>query len=228
MTKIPEEHKAARELYDAFVTLGRERAQLQDGSKRPRRRRSGRRLVLILTIAILAPAAAAGAYVLLGSPALVPDEPQLPPDVRRAPADRALAAARAADPAGGLPWAMRLYPSADGGRCALIGELKGGALGVFRQGRFHTFAPDAPGACAPSGQRRLIAAQGSGIAPNHRSVLFGFVDRSVTSIRIVDGGRETPVPIAPDGSYIVVTARTFTGTLVLKTDRGDVRRRLTR
>lgn len=226
MTKIPQDHRAARELYDAFVQLGRERAEESPAARRPRRR-NRRRALLVLVLAVLVPAAAAGAaHLLLDGGSAVPHEPKLPPDVRRAPADRALAAATATDPDRALPWGLRLYASAAGGRCALVGRVRTGALGVVRDGRFRAFTPDAPGMCAQPGQRTLVATQASGTGPARRSVLFGFVDRSVTEVRIVDGNRSKTVTIAPDGSYIFVSAAPFSGTLVLASKDGETRRDL--
>ena len=227
MTKIPDEHSAARELYDAFVAAGRERSgQPALPAEADRSRWRTRRVLIAVPVVLLTLVTGAGAArILLDDGPAVPGEPKVSPNVRREPADAALAAVRAADPYGGLPWGERLYSSATGGRCALIGRVRDGTLGVVRDGRFSALAPDAPGACGRAGARRLIARQESADA-NPRSVLFGFVDRSVRSIDIVAGAQRTRVPIAPDGSYLVVTKTTVKGTLLLATSSGEIRRNL--
>lgn len=227
MSKIPEDHNAARELYDAFVAAGRERSgqsPLPAEADKPRWRT--RRVLIAVPVALLTLVTGAGAArILLDDGPAVPGEPKVSPDVRREPADAALAAVRTADPYGGLPWGERLYSSTTGGRCALVGRVKDGTLGVLRDGRFSALAPDAPGACGRAGARTLIARQESADA-SPRSILFGFVDRSVRSVEIVAGAQRRNVPIAPDGSYLVVTTRRVKGTLVLLTSSGEIRRNL--
>lgn len=213
MSRIPEHHRAARELEETFARLGRERA----GRRAPGGRRA-QRAVMIALAALLLSAAVAGAVRLLtddGPP--VPGERQLPNDIKRAPADRSLALARADDPHGSLSWGLRSYASSSGGRCLVAGRLKDGRLGVLRDGRFRPFASDAPGVCSPRDAHSLVANQ---VYPgtDPRTALFGFVDRTITSARVQSGGRSTPVPIATDGTFLVVWTGTRppAGTLILK------------
>jgi hypothetical protein len=227
MTKIPEEHRAARELYEAFRALGQERG---DNTTPPLRAqsRSGRvsRVFVAVPVAVLTLVAAAGAARVLfdDGPALRGDR-GAPHETRRAEKDTALAAVRAADPDGGLKWGLRLYTSATGGRCAIVGRVKGRSIGVLRDGHFLPVAADAPGTCGAAGSHMLIARRENAERPV-RSVLYGFVDRSVKAISVTDGSRRRAVTVASDGSFLVVTDRRLKGRLVITTDGRTIRRHL--
>lgn len=223
--KIPEDHRASHDLYDSFVALGREQP------KRPARaaisrRRLVRGLVLIPAMTLLAVATAAAAVGLLSDDGPPVRGEQLAADRQRSPQDTQLADTRAKDPDGTLPWGVRLYSSAGGGRCALAGRVKGGTLGVLRGERFSRFTSNAPGSCARPREHILIADQRSGTGSAHRSVLFGYADRTVQAIRITDGPRDVTVPIAADGSFIAVFASPLSGTLDITTTTGKIRRPL--
>jgi hypothetical protein len=228
MTKIPDDHTAARELYDAFVALGQAQSEQQAPATPPRRALwRSRRLLVLAPIAVLALATAAGAarVILDDGPAIHGDR-GAPPEISRAPHDTALATDRAADPAGGLPWGERLYSSANGGRCAFVGHVKDGALGVLRDGRFSALAPDAPGVCGRPGAHMLVATQ-TLFESSRRSVLFGFVDRSVRDMYVDAGGRRIDIPIATDGSYLLVSKNRIRGTLAIVTSARTIRRDIT-
>jgi hypothetical protein len=101
--------------------------------QRRRRRRAG---AVLLGLLILA----GGGVVLFGGgggPAVPTVHGPLPAGI----------AARAADPAGGLAWGLRVV-RASGWTCVQLGRLRGGSLGVLGRdgsfgddGRFHPFAP---------------------------------------------------------------------------------------
>lgn len=228
MTRIPEEHRAARDLYDSFVALGEERGREDSPRARAAMRRWRLpRIFSVVPVALLTLVAAAAA----GGVLFDDDEPVLrgdggaPAETRRAPNDAALAAARAVDPAGGLAWGLRLYPNATGGRCAVVGRVEGRSLGVVRRGRFVRLAADAPGACGVPGAPMLIARRDSPQAPS-RSVLYGFVDRSVDKMTLVNRTQRRSVPVASDGSFLVVSERRLVGRLLIETDRRTIERRL--
>ena len=228
MTKIPEEHRAARDLYDSFAALGEEEAARRASASRGGwwRRWRMRRAFGVVPVALLTLVAAAGAgRVLFDDDAVLPGDRGAPSETRRAHRDAALTAVRAADPDGGLPWGMRLYTSAAGGRCAIVGRVRGQALGRMVRGQFLPLAADVPGTCGSAGAHMLIARNENAEAPA-RSVLFGFVDRSVRGMSIVDAGRRRAVPVAPDGSFLVVTKRRLGGELRINTDGRTIRRDL--
>jgi hypothetical protein len=228
VTKIPEEHRAARDLYDSFAALGEQEAARRASASRGGwwRRWRMRRAFGVVPVALLTLVAAAGAgRVLFDDDAVLPGDRGAPSETRRAERDAALAAVRAADPDGGLPWGIRLYTSANGGRCAIPGRVRGQALGVMRRGQFLPMAADDPGTCGSAGAHMLIARVENAEAPA-RSILFGFVDRSVRAMSIVGGGRRRTVPVAADGSFLVVTKRRIGGQLRLHTGGRTIRREL--
>jgi hypothetical protein len=65
-----------------------------------------------------------------------------------------------------------------------------------------------PGTCGDLAfAHAIIAVQIYGPTTGSRTVLYGLVDRTVTSMRIVwPTGMRRSVPIAPDGSYLAVFA----------------------
>jgi hypothetical protein len=225
-SQIPVDHTAARALYDAFVALGRDEPQQSASSTAPRSRRARRAAVLVPIVLLSLATAAGAARVLLDDGPAVKGEPQVPRVLRPAQHDADLAATRTSDPDGILPWGVRLYPSAAGGRCAIVGQVKGSMLGVLRGRRYSPLAPNAPGTCARPGAHVLIAQQKSNTGSGRRDVLFGFADRSILAIAIVDGPSRREVPIAVDGSFVAVSGAAFHGTLVIATKTGDIRRRL--
>lgn len=224
--KIPDDHRASRDLYDSFVALGREQRKRPVRTADPSRRRLARSVVLIPVMTLMAVATAAAAVRLLSEDGPPVRGEQLAPDRQQLPRDMELANARAKDPDGTLPWGVRIYPSAGGGSCALAGRVKDGRLGILRGERFSPFTPNAPGSCARRDQHLLIADQRFGTGAAHRSVLFGYADRTIRSIHITNGPRVTPIPLAADGSFVAVFASRLSGTLDITTTTGKIRRAL--
>lgn len=133
--------------------LGREieRVAAQAGAVRPRRRwwRPGTALVA-LPLAVAAVAVAATSGILSGEPV------ENPPGVHPNPKSGVgvivgsgkLLGARAADPAGGPEWALRLVRTSRGFGCVQLGRVVDGRLGVLGRdgsfgddGRFHERGP---------------------------------------------------------------------------------------
>jgi hypothetical protein len=202
MTPIPDEHHSARELQETFARLGRERS-----SKRVVRRHvPARRALAIAVASLLACAAVAGAVrLVVGDGTIVRGEQSPGKELRRAPRDRTLAAARAHDPVGGFDWGMRAYASAAGGRCLLVGRLDAGRIGRVTDGRFEPFSTDSPGTCSSAGSHSLVATRIYPAADGGRTVLFGFFDRTIHSARIESPRGDHAVDIAPDGTFLTVS-----------------------
>jgi hypothetical protein len=210
VTKIPPEHTAARALEDSFRRLGEERVR----SRRRQRPRLGlsRPVLAAATSLLVVAGAATGTKLFLGDGgALRPDAAGLddPAGGRRslAPSFLQLARARAADPAGAQPWGLRTYQSAGGETCVIVGRVVGRRLGVVRQGQFKELATSTGGLCGPLDSVHAVVSTRVP-APSERSgetALYGIVDRTVTSMRVVDAaGKATPVRIAADGTFLLV------------------------
>ena len=105
------------------------------GRDRRRRRRSLRPLLLTGIVAALAGAGAVTATgVFTGSGEPVPEERQ------PTAGSGVLSDSAAADPGGGLPWALRVFVDDRGRECLQLGRLRDGVLGVVESGRFRPYA----------------------------------------------------------------------------------------
>lgn len=208
MSKIPSEHEAARSLEESFRRLGAQRA---DNGRTRRSNPVGRLLVVGVTFLLAATAVAAGTKVFVADGGSVGPEHTLRPDIRRSPADRRLSQARASDPSGGAPWGTRLYTNSQGNSCVVAGRVVRSQLGVLQSGRFTELPSSAPGVCNDLARGHVLVTirnYGDPAVPGGRTVLYGIADRTIRSLEVVtSAGMRVPVPIAPDGTYMVVLAR---------------------
>jgi hypothetical protein len=204
---IPDDHEAARFLREEFERVGRERRG-QAAAPAPAPRRRLRLAAATLASVIGAAAIATAATELIDRDGVVTtDRTSIPP--RDAPADETLSRLRVPDPAGGLPWGLRMYTSKLGLPCVLLGHVKDDKLGTVRGSRFLRYPARAPGSCATDADANLVFTirRAANPAPG-RAVLYGRVDRSVMSLTVAGGsGSEEPVEIAPDGAFLVVSER---------------------
>ena len=212
MTKIPPEHTAAKSLENAFRVLGEERAR-----NRPGRRRAFptiRVVVAALTSVLVVGGVATGTKVFTGDgDAVRPDDRGLTGvegRVKPALDYRQLALARARDPTDPQPWGLRLFKSARGYTCVTLGRIVGGRLGVLRNGQFKELPARSGGMCASLDGDHVVMAVRDYYATSrgrHRNVVYGAVDRTVRTVHVVSAqGRTMPVPIAADGTFLVVRA----------------------
>jgi hypothetical protein len=140
---------------------------------------------------------------------------------------------RVADPAGGLPWGMRVVHTTRGLVCVQVGRVDGSQLGVLGQdgafaddGRFHPVAPDvidyhrsttevssclAPGQTtsqeASIPQNGVFGARHPDAIPKtaRRWVSFGLLGPRAVSVSYRTEGQEHTVPVAHgSGAYLVV------------------------
>jgi hypothetical protein len=135
--------------------------------------------------------------------------PKPPDDIRHAPGDAYRGNAVAADPADPtLRWGVGVYPSQNGrDTCLLAGRIRGQDLGAQQNGRFSSLSKDAPGLCDDIDERHAIFATRSYFnATGDRALLYGLVDRTVTSLRLESSDASKDVNVANDGTFIVVVA----------------------
>jgi hypothetical protein len=114
----------------------------------------------------------------------------------------------AADPDGGVAWAVRVYRSQAGLTCPEAGRTKDGNFGqVYSDGDFHVLDIEAAGSCAD------LAKAPMSLAVNHyppsgklpaRAVIFGVVTPKVVSITLSSAAGSRAVAIKGD-AFIVVT-----------------------
>jgi hypothetical protein len=209
VSEIPREHEAARALQREFERLGRERAATTAAAAARRRGpRPTRALVLALVAALLLAAVAAAATGLLWDDDPVSSERKpLSPALERAPGDARLSPVRVPDPVEGPPWGARTYTSRLGYPCIYVGRVQGGRLGIVRDGRFAPYTGRVGGQCATEPDQHItFSVRRSSEPEGGRSLVYGLVDRTVTSVALLRGGGREALPIAPDGVFLHVSA----------------------
>jgi hypothetical protein len=120
---------------------------LTGGARRPRRL-----AVLVLVGALVVAASAWGATQLLSGSIVITGFPPVSPSTgvgAPLPARSPVLGLRVSDPAGGLPWGMRIVRTTRGEACLQVGHVLDGKLGVLGSGyafngdgRFHTLSPE--------------------------------------------------------------------------------------
>ncbi len=140
---------------------------------------------------------------------------------------------RVADPAGGLPWGMRLLHTTRDLVCVQVGRIDGSQLGVLGQdeafdddGRFHPVAPDVVefrrsttelSSCLTPGQTTsqeadipqngVFGARNSKAIPNgdRRWISYGLLGPRAVSVSYTTEGHEHTIAVAHgSGAYLVV------------------------
>lgn len=187
------------ELGEQLLQASREVAARRQDERRRRRRRL--QAIVSALAAIVVPSGAlavAGAFrdgqVLSGDPA-GGESPARDPDV--------VSGSAVADPDGGqYPWALRIFTSAGGRECILVGRLQNGRIGRLENGSFRAFERDAPGACSDLRRQSLVLLSATYVDID-RTAIYGFAVGS-DSVRVRVGRTVTRVKTHAFGSYLVV------------------------
>jgi hypothetical protein len=199
---------------EAALTHGfdREEAAAAPPPRRPR-----------LRMGLLLPAAAA--FVLLGGGAaaatllvlrgsVIPGptptnvQPQMTPLVRTLHVEPV----RAADPAGGAPWGVRIAHSETGLLCTAAGQIVGGRFGIVGlDGRFRTLAPTFADGCGAEVRDRasLVGARVfySPKLSRVRTVIDGIAGPGLKSVVLQQVYRpDRRLTVSPDGAFVGVVS----------------------
>ena len=130
----------------------------------------------------------------------------------------------AADPAGGLPWAVRVFVDDHGEECLQLGRLRDGALGMVQSGQFRAYEGEPNGVCGGLRRDGYIAAVERRTDPAARTVVYGLV-RSRDPVRIRFQGVDETVRPGALGAYVAAYDGVKDGGTVTLTVDG---RRITR
>lgn len=200
-----------REAGQQKQAAGRAREQ-QSGTRRSPGPRVGRRWLGPVIGAITA-FGVAGAGVAISTDVFTADGgsvgpgPKPPADTLHAPGDAYRGNAVVVDPRRPtLQWGVGVYPSQNGrDTCLLAGRVRGQALGAEQDGRFTSLRKDAPGLCGDIDVEHAVFTTRSYFnATGDRALLYGLVDRAVTSLRLGPPGALKELEVATDGTFIVV------------------------
>jgi hypothetical protein len=223
-SRKPDEDPPARltgafgSLEDAFRVAGeREEAARLAGAREPEAKRStGRGLSrrwlgpvvgAITAFCIVGGGVAISTDVFLADGGSTKPEPDPPAETRHAPGDAYRGNAVAVDPTKpAVRWGVGVYPSNNGrDTCLLAGRVRGQGLGVEQDGRFTSLSKDAPGQCGDIDVEHAVFTTRSYFnATGDRALLYGLVDRKVTTLRLGLPGGLKELEVATDGTFIVV------------------------
>jgi hypothetical protein len=205
---IPPDRRSTHELYEQFRHAGARKAKLDRAVRRRRwiQHVPGPVLGAVLAFLVVGSGIAVGTKVFAGDDgSTLHGDKGAPGSVRAAPADRRLARAWVQDPsAGGVRWGMLIYQNTHGDTCVAAGRLVGRHVGRVSGGRFAAYAASPAGAqCpAPTHDPLLLMQRHYRLGDQARTLIYGVADRTVTTLRLL--GATGPVPIAPDGSFLIV------------------------
>lgn len=163
-----------------------------------RRHGVSRRLGLALAAGCLVLVAAVGAGFLIGH-----ESSRDPARATADPAQRAPIVVTAPDPGGSLPWAARIYTSADGSECIVAGRLNAGRLGRLVRGVFRPLPREALAMCGQLDPRRFFYTTVRADGEPSRSLLYGRAGEDIKALSIAAGGKRD-VRVGPGGAFLVV------------------------
>jgi hypothetical protein len=132
-----------------------------------------------------------------------------PVETRHAPGDAYRGHAVAGDPERStVRWGVGVYPSRHDRRtCVVAGRVRGQGLGVEQGGRFTGLSRDFPGYCDfVDGRHTIFTTRSYFKATGDRTLLYGYADRTVKSMRLGLPGALRELDIASDGTFIIVAA----------------------
>jgi len=210
------------------------------GLRRPAARRVRRvtPVVVAFVVLVLTAAVALAASGLLNGSPVRPSGPLSPTvgDGIPAPGGSRLLSLRVADPAGGLPWGLRIVHTTRGYVCLQVGRVQNGELGELGidgafndDGRFHPLPADVlpatgpayPSSCVLPGQTFSTtqinydrnASPPNGKVPaaaDRRLMAFGLLGRHALRVTYRNGTRQRTTAAAPgSGAFLVVERNTI-------------------
>lgn len=121
----------------------------------------------------------------------------------------------AADPAGGIDWALRMYTSTSGGSCVEVGRVTGGRFGqIDEAGAYRALPLEAVAACGNLAAEPVILAVNAYPARGDRdarTVLFGRASPSVADVLVQRGGDSVQArpEIGATGGFLLALAGTI-------------------
>lgn len=168
--------------------------------QKPRRRR---RVVALGVVGLAVAASGAGAAALIGVGEPVPDQTER--DAKFRPSSTTPAVdVRAGDPDFRLPWAVGVYSTRDGIKCALAGQARGNLLGRIEQGVFRPYENKTAGACHRIGASGAFSDVRFFDGPPARTLIYGRTRSNVTEVRLARTGVRASARVGSAGSFLFV------------------------
>lgn len=164
-------------------------------------------LAVVLLVAVAATAAAGTLVVLRGSVIPAPAPIDVPDEQTPVPGSAKLAETRAADPAGGTPWTMRVAESRTGFVCSTVGQVVDGQFGlVGLDGKFRRLAVGIVDGCGHprDNAATLIGARvfDADRLADVRTVVNGIGGRELRKVTVEARGRPHQIPVEDGGVFV--------------------------
>ncbi len=185
----------------------RQLGTLRSPGRGVRRRWLGPALGAITAFGVVGAGVAISTDVFTADGGSVGSGPKPPVETRHAPGDAYRGNAVAVDPdRRAVRWGVGVYPSRDHRQtCVVAGRVRGESLGVEQDGRFTGLSKDVPGYCDfVNGRHTIFTTRSYFKVAGDRTLLYGYADRTVKSMRLGLPGALKQLPIASDGTFIVV------------------------
>lgn len=168
-------------------------------AEQARRRRLPRKPFLLGAIVV----ALAGAGTVTATRVFTGSGDPVAPERQGAAQAGVLTDSAAADPGGGLPWAVRVFLDDEHQECLQLGRLRDGTLGTVVSGQFHAYEGEPNGNCSDLRAAGYSMLADRRAVPAKRTIVYGRVlDDDPVRIR-VDGETRTVRPGAL-GAYVTV------------------------
>ena len=198
MSREPDLLPSLRELGDRLGDAAAREIEAEHERAPRRRKRRWQPFVLGgVVVALVAAGGVTATDLFTGSGEPVPEE-------RRSPSQPGvLTDSAAADPAGGLPWAVRVFVDSRGRECLQLGRLRDGALGMVQSGQFRRYEGRPNGPCGDLGETPLVSAVDQRTLPAERTVVYG-LSRARGPVVVRLGGRVRRVRPGALGAFVLV------------------------
>ena len=194
---------ALEQLRGEFVRVADEEL----GRGTPRHARKTWALTAVFLCAGVAAAGAAGVVITRGEPTAEAPIEDLPADLRPRPETAELDPIRVPDPAGGLPWGVRLSISETGQRCYAIGQVMDREIGRVVAGQFHALPVRGPGRCADLTRGPFsigVEQRTSGAHGAARTIIAGVAGSAVAHFDVTVAGQPQRLEPSRSGVFLAV------------------------
>jgi hypothetical protein len=173
--------------------------------RRDRRQARWRGVALgaLVALPIAATSGAATAVVLREAVISAPDPAQVPDEQTPLAGTATVSPVRAADPGGGLPWAVRVARGRTGFTCTTVGQVKDGVFGLVGLDQvFRRLPGELSDACGQGGTLTGARVMAADRRADVRSIVYGVAGDGLAAATLTTAHGDRRLTIGPGGTYI--------------------------